>query len=159
MEGKDLLCPITSVRGFPEGCTCQKDRCAWYEPELKKCSVLVIAKELEEHAAPVAGRDKSRNRSFHSLETAGGRLGGRGLCHAENRGHPGSGPHYTKRGTSERQWRSAANRSRLPPRSVLGAPHRGTAPEAAAETDISNSGGFCYKGRMLYKQENLFLVW
>ena len=32
----------------------------------------------------VAGRDKSRNRSFHSLETAGGRLGGRGLCHAEN---------------------------------------------------------------------------
>ena len=44
MEGKDLLCPITSVRGFPEGCTCQKDRCAWYEPELEKCSVLVIAK-------------------------------------------------------------------------------------------------------------------
>lgn len=31
--------------------------------------------------------------------------------------------------------------------------------QAAAETDISNSGGFCYKGRMLYKQENLFLVW
>lgn len=53
MEGKDLLCPITSVRGFPEGCTCQKDRCAWYEPELKKCSILVIAKELEEHAVEV----------------------------------------------------------------------------------------------------------
>ena len=46
---------------------------------------------------PVAGRDKSRNRSFHSLETAGGRLGGRGLCHAENRGHPGSGPRHAKR--------------------------------------------------------------
>ena len=158
MEGKDLLCPITRAGDVQNGYPCQKDRCAWYEPELKKCSVLVIAKELEEHAAPVAGRDKSRNRSFHSLETAGGRLGGRGLCHAENRGHPGSGPHYTKRGVSERQWRSAANRSRLPPRSVLGAPG-GTAPEAAAETDISNSGGFFCKGWMLYKQENLFLVW
>lgn len=53
VEGKDLLCPITSVRGFPEGCTCQKEACAWYEPELKKCSVLVIAKELEEHAVEV----------------------------------------------------------------------------------------------------------
>ena len=31
--------------------------------------------------------------------------------------------------------------------------------QAAAETDISNSGGFCCKGWMLYKQENLFLVW
>ena len=38
------------------------------------------------------------------------------------------------RGVSERQWRSAANRSRLPPRSVLGAPHRGAAPEPAAAT-------------------------
>ena len=38
------------------------------------------------------------------------------------------------RGVSERQWRSAANRSRLPPRSVLGAPHRGAAPEPAGET-------------------------
>ena len=159
MEGKDLLCPITRAGDVQNGYPCQKDRCAWYEPELKKCSILVIAKELEEHAAPVAGQDKTRNRSFHSLETAGGRLGGRGLCHAENRGHPGSGPHYTKRGTSERQWRSAANRSRLPPRSALGAPHRGTAPEAAAETDISNSGGFCCKVLMLNKQENLFLVW
>ena len=37
-------------------------------------------------------------------------------------------------GVSERQWRSAANRSRLPPRSVLGAPHRGAAPEPAGET-------------------------
>ena len=79
MEGKDLLCPITRAGDVQNGYPCQKDRCAWYEPELKKCSVLVIAKELEEHAAPVAGRDKTRNRSFHSLETAGGRLGGRGL--------------------------------------------------------------------------------
>ncbi|MFR5134763.1 MAG: hypothetical protein ACLTEG_06660 [Acutalibacter sp.] len=31
--------------------------------------------------------------------------------------------------------------------------------QAAAETDISNSGGFCCKVLMLYKQENLFLVW
>ena len=31
--------------------------------------------------------------------------------------------------------------------------------QAATETDISNSGGFCCKGWMLYKQENLFLVW
>ena len=38
------------------------------------------------------------------------------------------------RGVSERQWRSAANRSRLPPRSVLSAPHRGAAPEPAGET-------------------------
>ena len=38
------------------------------------------------------------------------------------------------RGVSERQWRSAANRSRLPLRSVLGAPHRGAAPEPAGET-------------------------
>ena len=38
------------------------------------------------------------------------------------------------RGVSERQWRSAANRSRLPPRSVLGAPHQGAAPEPAGET-------------------------
>ncbi len=38
------------------------------------------------------------------------------------------------RGVSERQWRSAANRSQLPLRSVLGAPHWGAAPEAAAET-------------------------
>ena len=38
------------------------------------------------------------------------------------------------RGASERQWRSAANRSRLPPRSVLDAPHRGAAPEPAGET-------------------------
>ena len=41
------------------------------------------------------------------------------------------------RGVSERQWRSAANRSRLPPRSVLGAPHRETAPEPAGETSLS----------------------
>ena len=41
------------------------------------------------------------------------------------------------RGASERQWRSAANRSRLPPRSVLGAPHRETAPEPAGETSLS----------------------
>ena len=51
---------------------------------------------------------------------------------------PGALPHtHSKtacRGVSERQWRSAANRSRLPPRSVLGAPHRGAAPEAAGET-------------------------
>ena len=38
------------------------------------------------------------------------------------------------RGVSERQWRSVANRSRLPPRSVLGAPHRGASPEPAGET-------------------------
>ena len=38
------------------------------------------------------------------------------------------------RGVSERQWRSAANRSRLPSRSVLGAPHQGAAPEPAGET-------------------------
>lgn len=31
--------------------------------------------------------------------------------------------------------------------------------QAAAETDISNSGGFFCEGWMLYKQENLFLVW
>ena len=51
---------------------------------------------------------------------------------------PGAFSHiYSKtacRGVSERQWRSAANRSRLPPRSVLGAPHRGAAPESAGET-------------------------
>ena len=42
------------------------------------------------------------------------------------------------RGVSERQWRSAANRSQLPLRSVLGAPHWGAAPEAAAETSSSH---------------------
>ena len=51
---------------------------------------------------------------------------------------PGALPHtHSKtacRGVSERQWRSAANRSRLPPRSVLGAPHQGAAPEPAGET-------------------------
>ena len=36
-----------------------------------------------------------------------------------------------------RRWRSAANRSQLPLRSVLGAPHWGAAPEAAAETSPS----------------------
>ena len=41
------------------------------------------------------------------------------------------------RGVSERQWRSAANRSQLPLRSVLGAPHWGAAPEATAETSPS----------------------
>ena len=38
---------------------------------------------------------------------------------------------------ADRQWRSAANRSQLPLRSVLGAPHWGAAPEAAAETSPS----------------------
>ena len=51
---------------------------------------------------------------------------------------PGALPHtHSKtacRGVSERQWRSVANRSRLPPRSVLGAPHQGAAPEPAGET-------------------------
>ena len=37
-------------------------------------------------------------------------------------------------GVSERQWRSAANRSPLPLRSVLDAPHRGAGPEPAGET-------------------------
>ena len=41
------------------------------------------------------------------------------------------------RGVSERQWRSAANRSQLPLRSVLGAPHWGAAPEPAGETSPS----------------------
>lgn len=50
---------------------------------------------------PVAGRDKTRRRSFHSLETAKERLSGRGIHHAENRGRPDSGPRHAKRGTSE----------------------------------------------------------
>ena len=41
------------------------------------------------------------------------------------------------RGASACQWRSAANRSQLPLRSVLGAPHWGAAPEAAGETSLS----------------------
>ena len=46
MEGKDLLCPITRAGDVQNGYPCQKDRCAWYEPELK-------TKELEEHAVEV----------------------------------------------------------------------------------------------------------
>lgn len=50
---------------------------------------------------PVAGQDKTRNRSQSSLETAKERLSGRGIHHAENRGRPDSGPRHAKRGTSE----------------------------------------------------------
>lgn len=50
---------------------------------------------------PVAGQDKTRNRSQSSLETAKERLSGRGIHPAENRGRPDSGPRHAKRGTSE----------------------------------------------------------
>ena len=46
-------------------------------------------------------------------------------------------PWYRRgRGVSERQWRSAANRSPLPLRSVLDAPHRGAGPEPAGEEGL-----------------------
>ena len=41
---------------------------------------------------------------------------------------------WAREGVSERRWRSAANRSQLPLRSVLDAPHRGAGPEPAGET-------------------------
>src|SRR5699024_2629828 len=43
-------------------------------------------------------------------------------------------------GVSERQWRSGANRSPLPLRSVLDAPHRGAGPEPAGETGVGREG-------------------
>ena len=42
-------------------------------------------------------------------------------------------------GVSERQWRSGANRSPLPLRSVLDAPHRGAGPEPAGETGVGRT--------------------
>ena len=49
-------------------------------------------------------------------------------------------PRYGRgRGVSERQWRSAANRSPLPLRSVLDAPHRGAGPEPAGETGVGTA--------------------
>lgn len=53
MEEEKGICPILSKHADAGFCSCQKEACAWYEPELKKCSVLVIAKELEEHAVEV----------------------------------------------------------------------------------------------------------
>ena len=53
-----------------------------------------------------------------------------------------------RRGVSERQWRSATNRSPLPRPSVLDAPHRGAGPEAAAETcRRTATGGVRVKSR------------
>ncbi len=43
------------------------------------------------------------------------------------------------RGVSERRWRSAANRSQLPLRSVLDAPHWGAGPEPAGETGVGTA--------------------
>lgn len=53
MEERKAFCPILSKREAAGFCPCLQKDCAWYEPELKKCSVLVIAKELEEHAVEV----------------------------------------------------------------------------------------------------------
>ena len=47
---------------------------------------------------------------------------------------------------SERQWRSAANRSPLPLRSVLAAPPRGAGPELAGETGVGFANLFCVMG-------------
>ena len=48
--------------------------------------------------------------------------------------------YHNGRGVSERQWRSAANRSPLPLRSVLDAPHWGAGPEPAGETGVGTAG-------------------
>ena len=51
---------------------------------------------------------------------------------------------WAREGVSERQWRSAANRSPLPLRSVLDAPHRGAGPEPAGETGVGSCPGVIF---------------
>ena len=51
---------------------------------------------------------------------------------------------WAREGVSERRWRSAANRSPLPLRSVLDAPHRGAGPEPAGETGVGSCPGVIF---------------
>lgn len=53
MEEHKLICPVMNLQRFPGSCFCQRERCAWYDPETKKCAVLVTAKELGDHTVEV----------------------------------------------------------------------------------------------------------
>ncbi len=51
---------------------------------------------------------------------------------------------WAREGVSERRWRSAANRSPLPLRSVRDAPPRGAGPEPAGETGVGSCPGVIF---------------
>ena len=56
-------------------------------PGQPDASVFPLLLELGRVTPGGCAPGKSRDRSFHSLESEKGQSGGRGLCHAENRGH------------------------------------------------------------------------
>ncbi len=50
---RGILCPLSSLRKFSTGFSCQRESCAWWDELSNRCSIVSIAKGLRDHTVEV----------------------------------------------------------------------------------------------------------
>lgn len=50
---RGILCPLSSLRKFSTGFSCQRESCAWWDEGGRCCSIVSIAKELRDHTVEI----------------------------------------------------------------------------------------------------------